>query len=65
MYICDECGNVFENYIEEKTDYGQTISVSPCCSETFEESITCEECGKDIAKGNYNKLCENCENEKN
>lgn len=64
MYICDDCGNVFENYIEDVTDYGQTIIVSPCCLETFEEAEACERCEKYIPKENINsKLCSACEEE--
>jgi len=61
MYICDECQNIFEEPIEETTDYGQTLKVSPCCKETYSETEICSECGCYAAKGDLeDNLCMEC-----
>ena len=61
MYICDECKKTFEDPIEEKTDYGQTLKVSPCCKETYSETDMCNECGSYVAKGDLDEgLCMEC-----
>lgn len=71
MYICDECGETFEEpktYCEDRGEFwGQPcreeISVSPCCEGDYSEAGTCELCGEyyneETAK-EYNLCCDDC-----
>lgn len=58
MYICSECGNLFEVPYSWVEPYGQEFIGSPCCHASFEEASFCE-CGK--VKDPYRKYCEQCE----
>ena len=67
MYICNECGLVFENYetYEEHHPYGmtsatETWAVCPHCGEAgFEEAKECSRCGNFVAELT-DGLCDCC-----
>lgn len=62
MYICLDCGKVFEDYIRIETDYGEKKSVSPCCCGAFAEAEQCEECEEWVeAEEVENGMCCKCQ----
>lgn len=69
MYICNECGAVFEDYkiIKDPRPYGmgevyEEFAVCPHCKETdISEAKECERCGSIFAKDDLEDgLCEHC-----
>lgn len=74
MYICKDCGEVFEDCdtYEEARPYGmgyayETFAICPYCkSDDFVEAIECNRCGEILAKEDceydesLNYLCEHC-----
>ena len=67
MFICNECGNVFEEVkvIEERHPYGMTyaseyFSVCPHCNDTnISEAEECSRCGEYVAE-TKGGLCDVC-----
>ena len=67
MYICEDCGEVFEDAktIEEHHPYGMTYAtelwaVCPHCESTnFDEAKQCERCGELVAEL-HDGLCDIC-----
>lgn len=58
MYICKECGNVFEDPVfYTEADCQCANMCSPCCFGAFVEFNECEICGKHVISG---KLCSEC-----
>lgn len=60
MYVCEECGSVFEVPYTWTEPYGETFIGSPCCHENFEEASFCE-CGR--LKEAHEQHCEICREE--
>ena len=58
MYVCSECGALFDVPCEWTEPYGQRFTGSPCCHENYEEVSYCE-CGN--IKEPYQKYCNKCE----
>lgn len=63
MYICFDCGHVFEDpheIVDDSPEYGRTVEkLCPKCeSGFFERADRCPDCGK--WKGVLDKLCEDC-----
>ena len=75
MFICCECGKVFEDIIRWREDRGECFgfpsyeeySGSPCCHESYAEAYKCDCCDRWI-DGPYirlisgERICENCYN---
>ena len=67
MYICNECGEVFDDYevLKQQHPYGDTyaveeIAVCPHCGDTgFETAKECSMCGEYVAEL-FDGLCEVC-----
>ena len=67
MYICNNCGEVFDDYktIEEHHPHGmgtatESWAVCPHCGDTdFEEAKQCERCGECVAEIE-DSLCDCC-----
>lgn len=73
MYVCCECGSIFENLVIVKEDRGECfgfpayeeVCVSPCCYGDYAETFQCDCCGEWII-GKYVYIdsgptfCENC-----
>lgn len=67
MFICNECGEVFEDYkiYEERHPYGmgyavEKIAVCPYCNDTdIAEAVKCEHCGEWVAEVD-DGLCDVC-----
>ena len=67
MYICNNCGEVFEqaDIVEERHPYGETYAtenwyVCPYCGDTsFDEAQKCERCGVYVAELDEG-LCDCC-----
>lgn len=70
MFICEECGEVFEepNVYKEHHPYGmgfatEYFAVCPCCNDTsISEAKRCDVCGEWFAKL-HDDLCDECESE--
>lgn len=71
MYICTDCGHIFEDgeeaIREEKHPYGDTtaseyFSVCPVCGGDFETAQTCKKCGGAFLEGELigGYYCEEC-----
>lgn len=60
MYKCDECGEVFEEPVEQIEDTGEIWNASPCCKSDYERVNVCE-CGQTMGIGE--KFCEECQEE--
>ena len=58
MYVCAECGSVFDVPYTWTEPYGQEFAGSPCCHENFDEAEFCE-CGN--IKEPYHEYCSQCE----
>lgn len=63
MYICLECGEVFEHPKEYKEYYvnevingtnSYTYYACPRCEGAYEEAVECEECGDFVPKSEIN-----------
>ena len=60
MYICKECGGVFDEYAEDREVHDEldgapyeSFAVCPYCSGTgFEDAEECEQCGEYFAMEN-------------
>lgn len=70
MYVCIECGNLFENPIEWVETHGldtppyEHWSGSPCCRSNYTEAFRCNECD-DWITGDYirvgdKRYCDSC-----
>lgn len=67
MYICNECGEVFEEpkIYEEHHPYGmgyavEKIAVCPHCKDTdIDEAKVCQRCGEYVAEL-YDSMCDAC-----
>ena len=68
MYICLECGHVFDEPTtwSESRPYGEGyayegFSGCPCCQGGYEEAFECEFCGEYFSKDDLdNGCCEKC-----
>lgn len=66
MYICDNCGNVFENprtWREERSGDGwayETMTSSPCCDDSYSEAVPCQCCGMNLIPDTQD-YCKECE----
>lgn len=69
MFICRECGEVFEEpkYWEEGYPYGegyayQTLCCCPHCEDmAIEEAVVCKDCGEYFAPDDlYGGMCDEC-----
>ena len=58
MYVCSECGQVFDIPYEWTEPYGQSFKGSPCCRANYDEASLCE-CGN--IKEKYHRYCDKCE----
>lgn len=47
MYICSECGHIFEEGEEKRytESYGEQLSCCPICGGGYVEAVICESCG--------------------
>ena len=69
MYVCDFCGQAFDDPVEikdEREHFGhlchETFYVSPCCGEGFESAYDCKVCGAVVQVIEVdNGLCERCQ----
>ena len=73
MYVCCECGAIFENVVVFIEDRGECfgfpsyekVHVSPCCHGDYAETFRCDSCGKWIIDryvkiNTGERFCENC-----
>lgn len=62
MYICDGCGNLFDDPISYDENYGERFSLSPCCLESYSEAEECQVCGHYAKKLEMQEgLCSDCQ----
>jgi len=65
-YICMNCGKQFETPAVEVDTHSlpffcEKHRVSPCCRDTFVETMACASCDAEIGKGtDYHGLCRKC-----
>lgn len=65
-YICMNCGGQFEHPTTVVDNHGlpffsEKHRVSPCCRDTFVETMPCNSCGRDVGEGtDYHGLCRKC-----
>jgi hypothetical protein len=64
MYVCLECGRVFDKPIIWIEPYGQEFTGSPCCHGTYTTAYNCDCCGE-IITDDYFKIgdaryCQDC-----
>ena len=74
MYVCKECGELFEHPNEWCETHGfdyppyEEFSECPSCGGNYEEAYRCSECGEYIS-GKYimlkggKRICDNCYSE--
>ena len=65
MYICNECGNVFDSGEERiyREQSGEVLACCPFCGGGFTEADVCESCGAAYPSqevGIYEKWCLDC-----
>lgn len=72
MYICNECGLVFNNpkqYSEDRTPYGGSSEPGftehykgcPSCGGNYDEAMQCVRCDNEyISVESYHPFCEGC-----
>lgn len=69
MYICNGCGQTFEEFDTDMEDRGEYLGTpcteevvfSPCCADDFEEAKECSCCGEFFKEEELtNSICEDC-----
>ena len=61
MYICLECGEVFESCSEWAEPHGEDMCGCPYCGGAFEIAMKCNICGKyHLEDDLINGICEDC-----
>lgn len=71
MYLCLDCGGLFEKPYEYKEQHGfdspphETVSCCPYCKGDYVKTYQCDSCGGWIENNTYyevdkNKYCEQC-----
>jgi hypothetical protein len=65
MYICLECGELFEQPLRYKEECGEDNTCCPSCKGDYVQTFRCDECGEWIDSKEYYKVknkryCEEC-----
>lgn len=61
MYICLECGEVFENLSRWTEPHGEALCGCPYCKGAVEEAHQCKSCGEYFLEEDlWNGFCEDC-----
>lgn len=65
MYICLDCGELFEKPLKYIEDHGESNSCCPVCGGSYVSTFRCEECGEWVTSKTYykvknNKYCDEC-----
>jgi len=69
MYICDDCGHIFEEPITWEERHGFTHGPferwygCPHCKGSYEEAKRCDNCGEYISKDESSDLCRACQDD--
>lgn len=59
MYICADCGRVFEDKVTYTEDWGERYTGCPSCGGYAQEATTCE-CGEYILANDEYPVCGSC-----
>jgi methionyl-tRNA synthetase len=67
MFICTDCGRIFDEPITWQERHGldtppyETFSGCPYCREPYERAVECEVCGEYFAESELTDgVCDNC-----
>ena len=70
MFICNHCGETFEDPITSREHYGfndswgEDIESSPCCESGFEVAVECKVCKKIVGESKIDcEICESCQSQ--
>ena len=60
MYICLDCGRVFNNPRNYTESYGESWEGCPNCAGAFVTAVRCQECDRWIPMDEDDDLCDDC-----